>query len=77
MQNLKAGTVDEVSLDINMDLPSGEDGTLELKKLELKKLDGAIAYSDLSVFYFRPMPPATGVMLWSGKALIMKPQLNI
>ena len=55
-QNLKAGTVDEVSLDINIDLPSGKDGTLELKKL-----DGTIAYSDLSVFYFRPMPAATGI----------------
>ena len=55
-QNLKVGTVDEVNLGINMDLPSGEGGTLALKKLE-----GAIAYSDLSVFYFRPMPPATGV----------------
>ncbi len=55
-QNLKTGTVDEVSLGINMDLPSGEGGTLALKKLE-----GQIAYSNLSVFYFRPMPPATGV----------------
>jgi len=55
-QNLKVGMVDEVSLGINMDLPSGEGGTLALNKLE-----GTIAYSDLSVFYFRPMPPATGV----------------
>ena len=55
-ENLKVGRVDEVSLDINMDLPSGEGGAFALNKLE-----GAIAYSDLSVFYFLPMPPAIGV----------------
>jgi len=55
-ENLKTGTVDEVSLGINMDLPSGDGGAFALKKLE-----GAVAYSNLSVFYFRPLPPATGV----------------
>jgi len=55
-QNLKAGSVDQVDVSINMDIPTANDSALVLNKFE-----GDINYSDLSVYYFRPMPPATGV----------------
>jgi hypothetical protein len=55
--NLKDGTVDKVSLDINMTLPSARDGAVALEKLE-----GEISYSNLSVYFYSPLPPATGVI---------------
>jgi hypothetical protein len=55
-ENLKVGTVDEASMSINMDIAADES-----KSPALNKLEGKIAYSDLTAFYFRPLPPATGV----------------
>jgi len=55
-ENLEAGSVDQVDLSINMDIPTVNGGAMVLNTFE-----GAINYSDLSVYYFRPMPPATGV----------------
>ena len=55
-ENIKVGTVDDVNLSLNMTLPIGD-----VSALSLTKLEGTLAYSDLSVFFFRPLPPATGV----------------
>ena len=55
-ENIKVGTVDDVSLSLNMTLPKRD-----VSALSLTKLEGTLAYSDLSVFFFRPLPPATGV----------------
>ncbi|MEH6583512.1 MAG: AsmA-like C-terminal domain-containing protein [Halioglobus sp.] len=56
-ENLKVGTVDSASVSLDMTVPPREGGGA----LVLKKLQGKLAYSDLSVFFFRPMPPAKGV----------------
>ena len=56
VENIKVGTLDKAKLGIKMTIPSQQDSSPTLEKLE-----GDLAYSDLSVFYFRPMPPATGV----------------
>ncbi|MEH6570007.1 MAG: DUF3971 domain-containing protein, partial [Halioglobus sp.] len=55
-ENLKAGKVDSASVNLAMTLPPREDGALVLEKLQ-----GKFAYSDLSVFFYRPMPPAKGI----------------
>jgi len=55
-ENLKVGAVDEASLSLGMTLPTQEDGAASLSKLE-----GKLVYSGLSVFFFRPLPPATDV----------------
>jgi len=55
-ENLKVGTVDSASLSIDLTFPSREGGALVVEKLE-----GKLAYSDLSVFFFRPMPPVKGI----------------
>ena len=55
-ENLKVGAVDKASVSTVMTLPSGK-----WESPVLKKLQGTLAYSDLSVFYYRPLPPATGV----------------
>lgn len=56
-ENLKRGKVDKVSLELDLDVPTTESNG----KMSLKKLAGNIAYSDLSVYFFRPLPPATAV----------------
>ncbi len=56
IKNLKAGTLDKASMHMKMTLPSREGGALALEKL-----NGILAYSDLSVYFFRPLPPATGI----------------
>ncbi len=55
-ENLQVGTVDSVSVNMTMTLPSREGGAPVVEKLA-----GKLAYSDLSVFFFRPMPPAKGI----------------
>ncbi|MEH6588922.1 MAG: DUF3971 domain-containing protein [Halioglobus sp.] len=55
-ENLKEGAVDSASISLGMTVPPREGGPLVLEKLQ-----GKLAYSDLSVFFFRPMPPAKGV----------------
>jgi hypothetical protein len=56
-ENLKNGKVDKASLELDLDVPAPESNG----KIALKKLGGNIGYSDLSVYFFRPMPPATAV----------------
>ena len=48
--------MDKANLDIRMTIPSHKNGALALEELK-----GALVYSNLSVFFFRPMPAATGV----------------
>jgi hypothetical protein len=55
-ENIKLGTVDDVNMSLKMTLPIDD-----VSALSLTKLEGKVAYSDLSVFFLRPMPPATGV----------------
>ena len=55
-ENLKVGELDHASLSLGMTIPTGDSG-----KVSLAKLEGKINWSDLSVFFFRPLPPATGV----------------
>ncbi len=54
--NLKVGEVDHASLSLGMTLPTSDSG-----KVSLAKLEGKFTWSDLSVFFFRPLPAATGV----------------
>jgi hypothetical protein len=56
IKNLKAGSLDKANMHMKMTLPSREGGALVLEKLS-----GKLAYSDLSVYFFRPLPPATGI----------------
>jgi hypothetical protein len=53
---LKIGEIDHASLSMGITLPTGDN-----PKISLAKLEGKITWSDLSVFFFRPLPPATGV----------------
>ena len=55
-ENLKVGELDHASLSLGMTIPTDESG-----KVSLAKLEGKISWSDLSLFFFRPLPPATGV----------------
>jgi len=55
-ENLKAGAVDNASLSLSITLPTRKDGAVSLSKLQ-----GKLVYSGLSVFFFRPLPPATDV----------------
>ena len=55
-ENIRVGSVDDVNMSLNMTLPVGD-----VSAVSLTKLEGQFAYSDLSIFYLRPMPPATGV----------------
>ncbi len=55
-ENLKIGEIDHASLSMGITLPTGDN-----PKISLAKLEGKITWSDLSVFFFRPLPPATGV----------------
>lgn len=55
-ENLKTGLVEVATLNIDMDIPSADGGAITLHKLH-----GDVEYSGLSVYYFRPLSPATGV----------------
>ncbi len=55
-ENLKVGTINKAILSIAGTLPSPEGGALVLEKL-----NGELSYSNLSVYFFRPLPPATGI----------------
>ena len=55
-ENIKVGTVDDVNVSLSMTMPIGD-----VSAASLTKLEGTLAYSDLSVFFFRPLPPASGV----------------
>ena len=54
--NLKTGTVNSASLNLDMLVP-----TVPETKFQLNELKGTLAYSDLTVDYFGELPPATGV----------------
>jgi uncharacterized protein YhdP len=56
VSNLKAGTVDNTKLHLDMVVPTAP-GT----DFELKELNGTVAYSGLTVSYFGSLPPATAV----------------
>jgi len=56
VSNMKAGIVNNTTLDLAMQIPTGPE-----TKLRLKELKGTVDYSDLTVSYFGDLPPATGV----------------
>ena len=56
VNNLRAGTVGNAGMDIAMVVPRGPDAGFQLDKLE-----GTVAYNDLTVAYYGSLPPATGV----------------
>ena len=56
VSNLKAGTVNDATLNMAMLVPTGPESTFQLKELK-----GTVAYSGLTVTYFGELPPAIGV----------------
>ena len=54
--NIVRGHLDELRVQAALHLPDGR-----MDQIELRRLDGAMSYRDLSVHYWRPMPPATGI----------------
>ena len=56
VSNMKAGLVDNATLDLAMQIPRGPETNFQLGELK-----GSVDYSDLTVSYFGELPPATGV----------------
>lgn len=59
MQHMHGGAVDDLAakIDLHADLSPGA-----AKPVELRQFGGTMAFSDLSIEYFRPLPPVNGVM---------------
>ena len=56
VSNLKAGTVNDATLNMAMLVPTGPESYFQLKELK-----GTVAFSGLTVNYFGELPPAIGV----------------
>ncbi|MDX2428028.1 MAG: AsmA-like C-terminal domain-containing protein, partial [Xanthomonadales bacterium] len=56
VSNMKAGTVDNATLDLALQVPRGSETNFKLGELK-----GSVDYSDLTVSYFGELPPATGL----------------
>lgn len=56
VNNLNAGTLDNATLDLAMEIPVSPEA-----KFQLGELKGSVAYSNLTVAYFGSLPAATGV----------------
>ncbi|MGB5486421.1 MAG: DUF3971 domain-containing protein, partial [Lysobacterales bacterium] len=56
VSNMKAGIVNNATLDLAMQVPRGPETNFQLKELK-----GTVDFSDLTVSYFGELPPATGV----------------
>ncbi len=56
VSNMKAGKVDNATLDLAMQVPRGPETNFKLGELK-----GSVDYSDLTVSYFGELPPATGL----------------
>ena len=67
--NLRAGTVNRASVAMRLRLP-GADGF----PVGVEKLEGKLAYEDVTVHYFRPLPPVTGV---GGEATFNRERMTI
>ena len=56
VENIVRGHLDELRVQAALNFPGGR-----MEQAEVRRLDGTMSYRDLTVHYWRPMPPATGV----------------
>lgn len=72
VENIARGHLDELRVQAALHLPGGR-----MEQAELRRLDGTMSYRDLTVHYWRPMPPATGVSgtaVFDQKAITFSPR---
>lgn len=72
VENIARGHLDELRLQAALHLPGGR-----MEQAELRRLDGTMKYSDLTVHYWRPMPPATevsGTAVFDRQAITFSPR---
>ncbi len=72
VENIAGGHLDELRVQAALHLPGGR-----LEQAELRRLDGTMSYRDLTVHYWRPMPPApglSGTAVFDQKAITFTPR---
>ena len=71
VRNIARGHLDELRVQTALHLPGGR-----LDRVELRRLDGTMRFTDLAVHYWRPMPPATevsGTAVFDRKSITFSP----